>query len=65
MPNVAPGSTPILFGDLRRTYTIVTRKNPTISVDPYSAGFCVLYKAEARCGGGVMCPNSSRLLRIK
>jgi hypothetical protein len=65
MPNVTPGSTPIAFGDWKRTYTIVTRKNPTISVDPYSAGFCVLYKAEARVGGGVTCPNSARLLRIK
>jgi HK97 family phage major capsid protein len=65
MPNVAPGSTPIVFGDWRRAYTIVTRKNPTIQVDPYSAGFCVLYKAEARVGGGTICPNSARLLRIR
>jgi HK97 family phage major capsid protein len=31
MPNVAPGSTPTLVGDLRRTFTIVTRKDPTIT----------------------------------
>jgi len=57
MPDVAPGATPIAFDDWKRAYTIVTRKNPTIQVDPYSAGFCLLYKAEARVGGAPTCPN--------
>ena len=65
MPDVAPGATPIAFGDWKRAYTIVTRKNPTIQVDPYSAGFCLLFKAEARVGGAPTCPNAARLLRIR
>ena len=27
--------------------------------DPYSAGFCILYKFEARIGGGIICPNAA------
>jgi HK97 family phage major capsid protein len=65
MPDPAPGSTPVAFGNWRQTYTIVTRKNPTIEVDPYSAGWCMLYKADARVGGATTCPNSARLLRIR
>jgi HK97 family phage major capsid protein len=65
MPDVAPGSTPIAFGDWRRTYMIVWRKAVTMQQDPYSAGYCVLYKFEARVGGGVLCPNAARLLRIR
>jgi hypothetical protein len=36
MPNVEPGATPIAFGNWKQAYTVVTRKNPTIQVDPYS-----------------------------
>jgi HK97 family phage major capsid protein len=38
MPDVQPGSTPVAFGNYKRAYTIVTRKLPTLQVDPYSAG---------------------------
>ena len=65
MPDIAPGSTPIAFGNWKRTYTIVWRKAVTLLVDAYSAGFCTLYKVEARVGGGVTCPNAARLLRIR
>jgi HK97 family phage major capsid protein len=65
MPDVAPGSTPILFGNLRAAYTVVDRKAVTMQTDPYSAGYCVLYKFEARVGGACTCPNSVRLLRIR
>src|SRR5262249_49082477 len=44
MPNVEPGSTPIAFGNWKQTYLIVTRKDPTIQIDPYTAGYCLLYK---------------------
>ena len=64
MPDVAPGATPIAVGDWRKAFTIVTRKTPTVAVDPYNAGFCLLYKAEARVGAGTTCPNAARLLRI-
>jgi HK97 family phage major capsid protein len=64
MPDVQPGSTPIAFGNWRRAYTIVTRKLPTLQVDPFSAGFCRLFKFEARIGGATTCPNAARLMRI-
>jgi HK97 family phage major capsid protein len=65
MPDVAPGSTPIVFGNWRETYMIANRKAVTMQQDPYSAGFCVLFKFESRVGGAVTCPNAARLLRIK
>ena len=64
MPDVAPGSTPVAFGNWQKTYTIVERKGVTMQVDPYSSGFCSLYKFEARIGGSTTCPNAARLLRI-
>jgi HK97 family phage major capsid protein len=65
MPDVAPGSTPVLFGNLAETYLIVSRKSVAMLRDPYSAGFCTLFKFESRIGGGIICANASRLLRIK
>jgi HK97 family phage major capsid protein len=65
LPDVAAGSTPILFGNLKQTYTVVTRQSPTIELDPYSAGWCMLFKAQARVGGATTCANASRLLRIR
>lgn len=65
MPDVAPGATPVAFGNWKRVYMIVWRKAITMQQDPYSAGFCVLYKFEARVGGGILCPNAARLLRIR
>jgi len=64
MPDVAAGATPVAFGNWKRAYTIVTRKLPTMQIDPYSAGFCRLFKFEARIGGAPLCPNAARLLRI-
>ena len=65
MPDVAPGSTPVLFGDLGAGYTLVNRKAVSMVRDPYSAGFCILFRWEARVGGAVTCSNALRLLRIQ
>jgi HK97 family phage major capsid protein len=65
MPDCAPGATPMAFGDWNSTYMVVTRKSVAMQHDPYSSGFCHLFKFEGRVGGGVICPNASRLLRIK
>jgi HK97 family phage major capsid protein len=65
MPDCAPGATPIAFGNWKRTYLIVWRKNTTMMVDPFTAGYCVLYKFEARVSGACTCMNSARLLRIR
>src|SRR5262245_48314548 len=64
MPDVAPGTTPVAFGNWPIVYMVVNRKAVTMQQDPYSAGFCILYKFESRVGGGVVCPNAARLLRI-
>ena len=65
MPDVMPGSTPILFGNLRATYTIVNRRALTLLTDPYSSGWCTLFRFDSRVGGACTCPNSFRLLRIR
>jgi len=65
MPDVAPGATPVAFGNWSEVYMVVNRKAVTMQQDPYSAGFCILYKFEARVGGGIICPNAARLLRIR
>jgi HK97 family phage major capsid protein len=65
MPDCQPGTTPVAFGNWKRAYTIVTRKLPTLPVDPFLAGFCRLYKFEARIGGATTCPNAARLMRIR
>jgi HK97 family phage major capsid protein len=65
MPDVAPGATPVMFANLAEAYLIVQRKSVTMLHDPYSSGFCHLFKFEARVGGSVICANAARLLRIK
>jgi HK97 family phage major capsid protein len=64
-PDVLPGATPIGFGDWKAAYTIVNRRATTMVTDPFSAGFCTLYKFSARVGGATTCPNAVRLLRIR
>jgi HK97 family phage major capsid protein len=64
-PDVAPGATAVAFGDWRAAYTLVNRAATTITPDPYSAGWCILWKCEARIGGAPPCPNAARLLRIR
>jgi HK97 family phage major capsid protein len=65
LPDIAPGSTPILFGSLRDAYLMVVRRGVTMISDPYSASFCHLFKFSARIGGSVLCPNALRLMRIR
>ena len=65
MPDVAPGATPIAYGNWNQAYMVVNRKGVTMTQDPFSAGFCVLFRFEARIGGTTICPNAARLLRIR
>jgi HK97 family phage major capsid protein len=64
LPDIHPGSTPVAFGN-RQKATIVYRKAVTLLVDPFSAGFCTLFRAEARMGGATRCPNAARILRVR
>jgi HK97 family phage major capsid protein len=65
MPDVAPGSTPVMYGNLKEAYLIADRRAVTMVVDPYTAGWCSLFKFEARLGGACTCSNAVRLLRIR
>ena len=65
MPDVVPGSTPVLFGNLRAAYLLVVRKQTSMLPDPFSLGYCVIFRFEARVGGNVTCANAARLLRVK
>jgi len=51
MPDVEPGATPILFADLEQLYLVVTRRALSMQTDPYSLGWCVQFKLDARIGG--------------
>jgi HK97 family phage major capsid protein len=64
-PDCIPGATPVAFENWPQTYSLVTRKAVQMQIDDYSAGFCRLYKWEARIGGSVTCSRSARLLRVK
>jgi len=64
MPDCVPGSTPIAYGNWRQAYTVVNRRGVTMMQDPYSGGFCILFRFDARVGGAVTCPGAARLLRI-
>jgi HK97 family phage major capsid protein len=65
MPDVQPGATAIAYGNWQQAYMVVNRKAVTLQHDPFSAGFCHLFRFEARIGGGVICPGAARLLRIR
>ena len=65
MPDCIAGAPPVMFGNLEALYTTVTRKGVTLLTDPYSGGWCVILKFDARVGGAPLCPNAGRLLRIK
>jgi HK97 family phage major capsid protein len=65
MPDVAPGAVAVLFGNLEAAYTLVHRKATTLTPDPYSGGFCTLFRFEARVGGATTCSNAVRFLRIR
>jgi HK97 family phage major capsid protein len=65
MPDTAPGATPVLFGNLQAAYLLVYRKQTTMLQDPYSMGYCILFRFGSRVGGTVICANAARLLRIK
>lgn len=60
----ATGAAPVAAGNWKRAYQVVSRKNVTMQRDDYSAGYCVLFKFEARIGGDVLCANAARLLKV-
>jgi HK97 family phage major capsid protein len=61
LPSIEPGSTPILFGDLREAYVVVSRGGLAMR----SVGWCVTYYFSMRVGGACLCANALRWLRVR
>jgi hypothetical protein len=64
MPDVAPGATPVAYGNWKSAYMVANRKAITMQHDPYSAGFCSLFKFESRIGGAIVCPAAAKVCRL-
>ncbi len=66
MPDVAAGATPIVFGDLRRAYTIVDRISLSILRDPFTQATSgnVRFIARRRVGGQVVLGEAIRKLKV-
>jgi len=66
MPDVAAGAIPIIFGDVRRAYTIVDRIHLSILRDPFTqaANGNVRFIARRRVGGQVVLGEAIRKLKI-
>lgn len=52
MPDIGDGNLPVLFGDMRRAYTIVDRVGMRTLRDPFTAKPYVLFYVTKRVGGG-------------
>ena len=62
MPDIAPGSTAIAFGDFARGYLVVDRTGVRVLRDPFSAKPYVLFYTTKRVGGGVQDFDAIKLL---
>ena len=64
MPDIAPGSLSVAFGDFRRGYLVVDRAGIRVLRDPYSAKPYVLFYTTKRVGGGVQDYAAIKLLKF-
>jgi HK97 family phage major capsid protein len=64
MPDAAPNSTPIAFGDFGRGYLAVDRTGVRVLRDPYSAKPYVLFYTTKRVGGGMQDFDAIKLLKF-
>lgn len=66
MPDVAANATPIVFGDIRRAYTIVDRVTLSILRDPFTQATNgnVRFIARRRVGGQVVLAEAIRKLKV-
>ncbi len=66
MPDVAAGAFPVIFGDLRRAYTIVDRINLSVLRDPFTQATNgnIRFIARRRVGGQVVLGEAIRKLKI-
>ncbi len=66
MPDVAANATPVVFGDLRRAYTIVDRISLSILRDPFTQATSgnIRFIARRRVGGQVVLAEAIRKLKV-
>lgn len=64
VPDVAPGSLAVAFGDFAKGYLIVDRAGLRVLRDPYSAKPYVLFYTTKRVGGGVQNFDAIKLLKF-
>ncbi|MGC0052196.1 phage major capsid protein [Brucella pituitosa] len=64
MPDIAPGSTPVAWGDFESGYLINDRMGIKILRDPYSRKPFVQFYTTKRVGGGLLDSNAIKLMKI-
>jgi HK97 family phage major capsid protein len=64
MPDIAPDSTAVAFGDFARAYLVVDRVGIRVLRDPYSAKPYVLFYTTKRVGGGMQDFEALKLLKF-
>ncbi|KPG00386.1 capsid protein [Rhodopseudomonas sp. AAP120] len=64
MPDIAPNSLSVAFGDFLRGYLVVDRQGVRVLRDPYSAKPYVLFYTTKRVGGGVQDFDAIKLLKF-
>jgi len=65
MPDVAPGTTPIAFGNFKAGYLIAERSSTSILRDPFTNKPFVHFYATKRIGGQVLDSDAIKLLKIE
>lgn len=64
MPDIAAGSTPIVYGDFARGYLIIDRVGMRLLRDPYSAKPYISYYTTKRVGGGLLHPDYLKAMTV-
>jgi HK97 family phage major capsid protein len=64
MPQVAAGNDVVIFGDIKKAYTIVDRGDLAIQRDPFSSKPYINFFTTKRIGGDVTNPNAVNVMRI-
>lgn len=65
MPDIGAGALPIAFGDFKRGYLIIDRTGTRVLRDPYSNKPYVHFYTTKRVGGGVLNPETIKVLKLK
>jgi HK97 family phage major capsid protein len=64
MPDMAPNSLSIAFGDFMRGYLVIDRVGVRVLRDPFSAKPYVLFYTTKRVGGGVQNFEAIKLMKF-